>query len=99
MAHNNININSSISIAKELLNPLGNSEWNTSNAEWMMQMKCSKCAEMLYPYSAADQYAWARRAFYRWNETGENPRQQMLKQAPNIYEAHEQHPPRIYYNN
>ena len=40
-----------------------------------------------------------RRAFYLWNETGENPRQQMLKQAPNIYEAHEQHPPIINYNN
>ena len=99
MAHNNININSSISIAKELLNPLGNSEWNTSNAEWMMQMKCSKCAEMLYPYSEADQYTWARRAFYLWNETGESPRQQMLKQVPSIYKAHEKHPPRIYYNN
>ena len=33
VAHNNININSSISIARELLNPLKNSEWNTNNAE------------------------------------------------------------------
>ena len=99
MAHNNININSSISIAKELLYPLENSEWNTSNAEWMMQMKCSKCAEMLYPYSAIDQYAWAERALYRWQETGETPRQQMLKQAPSIYEKHEKRPPNFNYNN
>ncbi len=62
-------------------------------------MKRSKFAEMLYPYSAADQYAWELRAFYRWNETGENPRKQMLKQAPNIYQAHEPHLPRINYNN
>ena len=54
VAHNNINYNSSITIEKELLNPVENSEWNTSNAEWMIQMKCSKCAEMLYPCSAAD---------------------------------------------
>ncbi len=59
------------------------SDWKHNYDEWMLSMKCTKCAARLFPTSPNCQKEWADWAGRRCQEQNVSPEYLLSKRSPN----------------